>query len=94
MTLIFDDSRRLLCFSKLGQTSDSLFLVLFLANPELVAILHYVCQHRAAEKDHVLLPGRVFDFNFEFLMKKQKGEILNFTRIHKIRDDYGLIIIL
>ena len=54
-------------FDELLQASHALFLIFAFAHPELVAIFHDIGQDTAAEEDHVLLFGRVFYFDFEFL---------------------------
>ena len=41
--------------------------------PEVRAVPHDVCEHGAAEEDHVLPAGRVLDADLEFLEKMGKN---------------------
>lgn len=54
--------------SKFLQCCQALFVVLCLAQPEGVFVFHDVGQHRAAQKHHVLSPGRVLNSDLELLI--------------------------
>lgn len=53
--------------SEFFQHTDSFLLVLFPGQPEVVLVLHDVCQHGSAQEHHVLSPGRILDPDLEFL---------------------------
>ena len=54
-------------FDQFIEASESLLLIFLFAHPKLLAVLHYVGQHRTAKEHHMLLTRRILDFNFEFL---------------------------
>jgi hypothetical protein len=53
--------------AQLVERPDALLEPLLARDPEVLAALHDICEHRAAQEDHVLPAGRVFDLDLEFL---------------------------
>ena len=57
----------ILRFPNFINNSQSLFIILFLGHPELLSILHDICQHRSTQKHHMFTTRRIFNVDFEFL---------------------------
>lgn len=57
-------------YSKLFENLETFFLVFLTWHPEIVTVLHDICQNSSTKEHHVFTTGRIFNTNLEFLFWK------------------------